>query len=267
MNHEPADEFYIGYRKQAPRGIAARAKLSVAALFVLFASVAAGLSMSMGAFSTAVFEYGREREFTGRLHALPYPSLDVARPGTIAGQPTSSSYLLVAFGKHGAAEAVSAFDGRLVRLRGTLIYHDECTMIELVDGSLATLDEASSSPIPGTALATAGAMTDIELGEKTLVGEIVDSKCFLGVMKPGHLKPHRACATNCIRGGIPPILLVRSPQGDTALHYLLVDKSGGAVNERILDRIAEPVRVRGRVVKRGELLFLYSDPRTIERVE
>jgi len=40
------------------------------------------------------------------------------------------------------------------------------------------------------------------------VGEIVDSKC-LGVMTPGQLTTHRACAIRCISGGIPPVLHVR----------------------------------------------------------
>ena len=47
------------------------------------------------------------------------------------------------------------------------------------------------------------------LGKQTFVGEIVDSKCFLGVMNPGRLTPHRACAIRCISGGVPPVLLVR----------------------------------------------------------
>jgi len=49
------------------------------------------------------------------------------------------------------------------------------------------------SPLPSTSL-----------GTQTLVGEIVDSKCFLGVMNPGQLTTHRACAIRCISGGVRP---------------------------------------------------------------
>ena len=53
------------------------------------------------------------------------------------------------------------------------------------------------------------------LGVATLRGEIVDSKCYLGAMKPGDQKTHKACATLCIRGGIPPVLVERLPGGGT----------------------------------------------------
>ena len=41
-------------------------------------------------------------------------------------------------------------------------------------------------------------------GPVTVSGEIVDSKCFLGVMVPGAGKTHKECASLCLRGGIPP---------------------------------------------------------------
>jgi hypothetical protein len=44
-------------------------------------------------------------------------------------------------------------------------------------------------------------------------GEIVDSKCFLGVMVPGSGKTHKDCASLCLRGGIPPALYVRDQSG------------------------------------------------------
>jgi hypothetical protein len=57
----------------------------------------------------------------------------------------------------------------------------------------------------------------VSLGTQTLIGEIVDSKCYLGVMNPGALIPHRACAIRCISGGIPPVLLVRQSDRSAAL--------------------------------------------------
>ena len=46
-------------------------------------------------------------------------------------------------------------------------------------------------------------MTDLDTF--TLIGEIVDSKRYLGVMNPGNGKVHRDCAVRCLSGGIPPI--------------------------------------------------------------
>ena len=42
------------------------------------------------------------------------------------------------------------------------------------------------------------------LGSLQIEGEIVDIKCWLGRMKPGDGRTHRACGQFCIQGGIPP---------------------------------------------------------------
>ena len=55
----------------------------------------------------------------------------------------------------------------------------------------------------------------ISLGRGTFVGELVDTKCFLGVMRPATGKVHRGCAIRCLSGGAPPGLLVHDEQGDS----------------------------------------------------
>ena len=94
-----------------------------------------------------------------------------------------------------------------------------------------------------------------ELGSMTLVGEIIDAKCYYGVMKPGHLKPHRSCAVRCISGGLPPMLMVQDGSG-RRVYFLLVSADGRAVNDEVLDLVAEPVEITGRVVRSGDLLVL-----------
>jgi hypothetical protein len=127
-------------------------------------------------------------------------------------------------------------------------------MIEMVKGSVtATGDGAVRTARPTM------------LGEQTLVGEIVDSKCYLGVMNPGALTPHRACAIRCISGGIPPVLLVRQKDGPV-LYFLLVARDGRPVNKHVLDIVAEPVQITGQVERQGELLILRADPATYRRV-
>lgn len=44
----------------------------------------------------------------------------------------------------------------------------------------------------------------------TLDGELVDSKCYLGTMKPGDGKTHKSCAILCLRGGIPPLFVSKA---------------------------------------------------------
>ena len=84
-------------------------------------------------------------------------------------------------------------------------------------------------------------MTEIPsraIGEVTLVGEVVDPKCWLGDMKPGDGKAHAACARLCMEGGIPPMLRVRTDSSLSPVEetldtdheevILLVTESGAA---------------------------------------
>ncbi len=250
---EARDEFYIGYFERAPAELGTWVRRRLVILLGLVAAVALTLVVTMSPFSAAIFEYGTERTFEGTLRAGPAPALEVERPGV--GDAGVSLYLLSVFGKRGAGDETAGLDGEYVRLEGTLVYRDGRAMIEIVSGTIEVLDEPARS-----------ASEEQDLGVETLVGEIVDSKCFLGVMKPGSLKTHRACAVRCISGGIPPVLAVRDDLGNVS-YLFLVSEDGGAVNQEVLDKVAEPVSITGRVVRRDDLLFLHTDPATIRRLE
>ena len=103
-----------------------------------------------------------------------------------------------------------------------------------------------------------------DAAERTLVGEIVDSKCYLGVMRPGRRRAHRACAALCIRGGIPPLLVTRRPGGER-WHLLLTAPGGGPVGDAVLEVVAEPVVITGQVTRRGNLYYLAAGPEAIRR--
>ena len=148
-------------------------------------------------------------------------------------------------------------EGNVRRL--TIKNSDGKTMIEIAGGSVQPLDGSEADRLRRLTLPA-----DEAVGRVTLMGEIVDSKCFWGVMKPGNLKPHRACAVRCISGGIPPLFLVRDEDGETR-QFLLVGAAGEPVNDRILDRIAEPLEITGRLTRRGDLLILSADPDTYRR--
>ena len=250
------DEFYVGYKEHAPEALARFTRVLVVLLVIAALAAAAVLAAAQRAFAPSTFEFGVERTFTGMIDAEPYATLLVKRPGEGSGW---SRYLLVAFGKHGADELVAGRDGQAVTLRGALIHRDGQTMIEVTRGSI--------EEVVFETLASAADMPSSEsLGVFTLRGEIVDSKCHLGVMNPGERKTHRACATLCIQGGIPPILLAHDDQGRAA-RLLLVDASGGAVNERVLDMVADLVEITGEVQRMDDLLVLRADPQTYRRVE
>jgi hypothetical protein len=92
----------------------------------------------------------------------------------------------------------------------------------------------------------------------------VDTKCHLGVMNPGQGKVHRECAVRCISGGAPPGFLVRDANGETRL-LLLTGADGRALGREVLDFVAEPVTIRGQLVKLGTTLILKSEPRNFHR--
>jgi hypothetical protein len=255
------DEFYIGWEERAPAGISSRLRQTV--FFLLLVSVILGgsFALSQRLIGTSVFEWGKVKDFDGILKSQPYPHLLVRRPGSVGSQAAFSSYYLVKPFKFGLdRQTVSQFDGTTVTLKGTLIYREHQTMIEVVSDSIKRLNTPDTDSFRSTTPEA------IPLGRQTLVGEIVDSKCFLGVMNPGQLTPHRGCAIRCISGGIPPVLLVRQRDG-TAQYFLLVSPEGKPVNKEVLDMVAEPVQITGEVVRQGDLLILRADPARYRRVK
>jgi hypothetical protein len=207
--------------------LGSRLRWIAAALLAAAAIVAAILVMAQSPFPLSTFEFQQYRDFKGTLAAEPYPRLLVDRPGA----PSASSYLLVAPGKHGAAPLVAGLAGHTVDLKGSLIYRDGFTLMEVVPDSLK----------PGTARHVAEASQD--LGTIALDGEIVDSKCYFGVMNPGNGHVHLDCAVQCIRGGIPPVLVVKTAQ---ETRHLLVKGD-------VLPFVGRPVHVEGAVQRMGDL--------------
>jgi hypothetical protein len=239
------DEFYIGWEAKAAPGIGKMVRKAVVVALALASLAPVVLVVSQRMIGVSVFEWGNHKTFAGVLQTIPYPHLLVPRPGNVGAQPQFSTYYL----------AIAAFDGKSVSLRGTLIYRGSQTMIEVVPDSILATNAATVVALPRT----------MPLGKQTLVGEIVDSKCFLGVMNPGQLTPHRACAIRCISGGVPPVLLVQQNDGP-AIYLLLVSSDGKPVNKQVLDMVAEPVEITGEVERQGELLILRADPATIRRL-
>ncbi|MCP3919662.1 MAG: hypothetical protein GY711_29365 [bacterium] len=251
------DDFYVGYLPESPPALGRITKRRVGMLLALVLALSALLSAAQRPVSSAVFEFGNHRSFEGWIVEKPYPQLLVERPGDTAGV---SRWLLTVYGKRGAGPAVAGLDGKRVTVDGQLIYKGERTMIEILPESIEAVEGAPAF----ARTAPDGWLED--LGVQTLRGEIVDLKCYLGVMKPGNLKPHRACATRCISGGVPPVLLVRDHQGH-AKYLLLASEAGGTVNDAVLDRIAEPLEITGRVERMDDLFVLYADPVTYVRLD
>src|SRR6266403_3549555 len=190
------NDFYVGYLPKASPVLARFVRKVVIGLGLLAVTAALVLLIGQMPFANSAFEYGKVRSFEGVVETRPFPMLLVVRPGDVRRQEKYSRYLLVAPGKHGADDLVAGYDGKQVRLQGQLIYREGGTMIKITPGSIDVTDAASTVP-----------ESIHNLGTMTLTGEIVDSKCYLGVMNPGRGKVHRDCASRCISGGIPPIFV------------------------------------------------------------
>ncbi|HVS64817.1 MAG TPA: hypothetical protein VMT85_15080 [Thermoanaerobaculia bacterium] len=263
------DELYVGYLPQTPPGIARFVRRTVWLLGALVIGMAILLPMLQSPFDPGFFELGSPRTLTGRIAGTPYPTLIVDAPVSTAsasapgGSPPSSSMLLVDPGKHGALERVGGLDGTRVEATGTLAARPDLAVFELAADPrpLPTpIEEPIADPI-------AGAGEEPAPGRRvTLRGEIVDSKCFAGVMKPGRDEVHRACAALCIRGGIPPAF-VADAGSDGVEVYLLVDADGAPLGERISPWVGQPVEVEGVAQPRGDLVLLRADLDSLRRLE
>jgi hypothetical protein len=250
------DEFYIGWEVKSAPGIGRRARIIALVLFLCALITPVVLAISQHMIGSSVFEWGTQKTFAGILQTRPYPHLLVTRPGNTGSGFKFSTYYLVAPWKFGLdTQALAQLDGKSVTLKGTLIYRGNQTMVETRPDLIQEKQSSRADSLPNV----------VSLGKQTLIGEIVDSKCFLGVMNPGQLTPHRGCAIRCISGGVPPILLVKRKKGP-ANYFLLVSAEGKPVNKAVLDLVAEPVEITGEVERQGELLVLRADPATYRRV-
>jgi hypothetical protein len=166
-------------------------------LIVLLFPVLGWVALHQAPVGDGVFEYGHLRDWEGTVHLNPIPWLE--------GGEAQGSWLLVGMGKFGAGDSVRALNGFPVRIRGTAIRDDGHRMIEVL--SIRHAEEVR--PNGGRPMARPPRSTN----EVILRGELVDTKCQFGVMRPGSGKVHRACAARCLSGGVPPGILIRAPDG------------------------------------------------------
>ena len=241
------NDFYIGYVPKAPARLARIVRAVALGLVVMTALLSIGLVTAQRPFAASFFEFGKIQTFRGVIETNPYPVLRVTRPGVAAGV---SRYTLVAPGKHGAEQIVQGFAQQEVTLQGMLIFREGVTLIEVMPGTVQA--------VPYAAARSAGAGSEPnDLGVRTLTGEIVDTKCYAGVMNPGSGKVHRDCAARCISGGIPPALL-----SDGTLYYLVSPREL-PVGREVLDYVGQPVTITGGVLRKGDTNYLRVAPNAI----
>ena len=204
MNPDITDgsEFYIGWQSKSQAGPARRSRKFFVAVLVVTSVSFFLAARFQSPIDPGAFEFGVERTFEGTVVESPLPMLQV--PGkddwvfTLDREAASGiNCLLVGSGKFGASDVVRGKGGNHIRFAGSLIHRNGVAMIEV--------NKPESLEV--TQMVQENASRVVSLGRSTFVGELVDTKCFLGVMRPATGKVHRGCAVRCLSGGAPSALL------------------------------------------------------------
>lgn len=254
---EKQDEFYIGYANS----VGERTKGTLKR-FVFFAVGALVLGAFLFAFfqrpaANSAFDFDTSTKVSGVYQEMPYPMLRVK-----LAENTFKNVLLLGFGKFGAntyldelKQKEKDLNGKHLTIEGNLIYYNGKTLLQIDDSQKISLENSKAkSP-----------MAPESLGNQEVEGEIVDPKCYFGVMKPGYGKIHRSCAALCIAGGIPPVL-VASDKNAVSDYFLLTDLKGNPIHKDILPHIGQPSKLKGEVEKMEDWYTMRIDVSEIKKV-
>lgn len=252
------DAFFVGYAP-VPRALIGFLAVIVGAVTGGGMAVAAALVLAQGDWGNASFKWGDGYQTrTGVLAAAPYPVL--FQPPSVE-HPLGRAVVLSGQGKTGMQAASVDLDGRPVDVGGIALGRDEVGVEFIQVGG-----EVGLRPAEDAGFVPAGWTPPVEdLGRRTLKGEIVDSKCYLGAMRPGSGKTHKLCANLCLIGDIPPMFVVYREEG-APLVMLLGDAEGGPIPDALLDHTSHYVELSGRLERLADLLVFRVDPASVERL-
>lgn len=236
MSEKQKDPFFVGYLPM-PAALVAYNKLVIVA--AMLAGFGLGFWIASGQQGGGQGKVDKTVvALTGYLTMDPYPVLH-----HVGGE--ERSVLLIDKMKKSADHIVEGYANQWITLTGAMVQRGDWEMLVLP---------------PGTEVVTATAksalkLEDVVLGEVSLNGEIIDSKCYLGAMKPSSGKVHRACARLCLLGGVPPMFAAKNAEG-TRYGYLLMNPDGSSAAIDLADKVAKPVNIKGTLVKRGDMQYI-----------
>lgn len=252
------NEFYVSYI-DGSLGAKTKKTIKTFTFLAIFVIVGGALlfSFSQKQFKNSTFELATATKVTGIFHENPYPMLKVK-----VAENTFKNILLLGFGKASAnpflekiQEEVPDLNGKKLSIEGNLIYYNGKTLIQITDEEKVTLVNNSKNRTP----------LKETVSKMTLSGEIIDPKCYFGVMKPGKGKIHRSCAVRCISGGIPPVLAT-TDKNNISEYFLITDLNGKPINNEILTFIGKPSEITGIVEKLEDWSIIKIDTKDIKIV-
>jgi len=233
------EEFYVGWQDDAPKSYTKIGKRFVLIVFLVFISFVWFFTRTERPFIDSYFDYGNLTELEGHLILKPVPAVSIGKDEGKEIVP------LVGFGKYGAKPTIEAYDaeaerplqqGDYVKVRGTIFTYQDRRWMELTEGSESFLSVKEGDYVRNNQF----------LGRQKVTGEIVDPKCFFGVMNPAVKAIHRSCAIRCISGGIPALLAIRENGAFTDYYFLLNDE-GEPVGNEVLPYVGVPISLEGDV--------------------
>jgi hypothetical protein len=255
------NEFYIGWQDEMPNSTERFLKKLMISIGVMISVLVIVIVIFQQTFNDHVFEFGSQTEVTGVYIAEPYPMLQITHNDT---NIVSESVLLVGFGKFGAKsimqeieQGVGMLDLQEITMKGTLIYGDGVTLLEFTDQAISFIGKSGNFRQP--------LILDKSKINIAMSGEILDPKCYFGVMKPGEGKIHKSCAIRCLSGGIPPVFRVWNSSSMSHNYFLLSGKDGSEINTELLPFVGEMITLEGVGYSQLDLDVLEIDPEKITR--
>ena len=196
------------------------------------------------------FDYGRQT-VTGVIEMVPYPVLHVTQ-GT-ERIPAGRSLIMSGQGKTGIDPRLAPMEGQLATVSGIALERGTIDMLQ-VRGGRRGVSEAEGE-VPEIAVEP--------LGRWRITGEICDGKCLSGAMRPGRGLSHKACASLCLLGEVPPVLVPTEPVEGTSF-ILVTGPDGTPLPDAAYDRIGQFITVEGLLERRGDMLIFRMEPETME---
>ena len=244
------EDFYIGYKDIVPPSVRRHVRHVVVGTAIAVVAIVGLIAFRQSPADPGEFGFGITSTFYGTLRELPLPILR-----TVSSGGAVTNYLLVGPGKFGLPAFARGHDGARVQFKGSLIRKGPAVMVEMND------EKSFQVVVPKDEIQSTSATNPV--GRVVLAGELVDTKCYFGVMRPAVGKVHRACAVRCLSGGVPPGLLVRDQSGADVVVML----AGLGAEKLALDPqwAARTITADGDLEFHGEIAVLRTSAVRLEK--